>query len=111
MKHIFIPLHTTLRDAYMQYLIEMNINQRSEPFQFPLPRQVIDLYPKRRGEDVGINDIHARKFKHNFAVKAIMDHVPLNALQQWMSHPSVFTISIYTPITRMDTSRFMDSVK
>lgn len=60
----------------------MNINQRSEAFLFPMSRRVIDLYLKRRGADVGIKDVHAHKFRHTFAVKAIMDQVPLNVLQQ-----------------------------
>ncbi len=51
------------------------------------------------------------KFRHTFAVKAIMDNVPLNVLQQWLGHSSVFTTSVYTQITGMDTSEFMGRVK
>ena len=40
-----------------------------------------------------------------------MDNVPLNVLQQWLGHSSVFTTSIYTQITGMDTSEFMGRVK
>lgn len=68
-----IPMHTTLRDAYMQYLVEINISQKSNELLFPMPRQVIDLYLKRRGANVGIKDVHAHKLRHTFAVKAIMD--------------------------------------
>lgn len=110
-KYRIIPMHNALRDAYMQYLIDMNISQKSDELLFPMPRQVIDLYLKRRGQEVGIKDVHAHKFRHTFAVKAIMDQVPLNVLQQWLGHSSVFTTSIYTQITGMDTSRFMEGVK
>ncbi len=109
-KYRIIPVHTTLRDAYMQYLVEINISQKSNELLFPMPRQVIDLYLKRRGANVGIKDVHAHKLRHTFAVKAIMDQVPLNILQQRMGHSSEFTTSIFTQITGMDTSRFMDSV-
>ena len=52
-----------------------------------------------------------KRYRHTFAVKTIMDDVPLNVLQQWMGHSSVFTTSIYTRITGMDTSEFMERVR
>ena len=109
-KYRIIPLHVELRDVYMQYLLEMNINQKSENLLFPMQRQVVDLYFKKLQARLGFG-IHAHKFRHTFAVKAIMDNVPLNVLQQWMGHSSVFTTSIYTQITGMDTSEFMERVR
>ena len=109
-KYRIIPLHAELRDVYMQYLLEMNISQKSEELLFPMKRQVVDLYFKKLQERLGFR-IHAHKFRHTFAVKAIMDNVPLNVLQQWMGHSSVFTTSIYTQITGMDTSEFMGRVR
>lgn len=109
-KYRIIPLHPALRDIYMQYLIEMNLNQKSEDLLFPMKRQVIDLYFKKLQDKLGIK-IHAHKFRHTFAVKAIMDQVPLNVLQQWLGHSSVFTTSIYTQITGMDTSEFMGRIR
>ena len=109
-KYRIIPLHPALRDVYMQYLIEMNLNQKSEDLLFPMKRQVIDVYFKKLQQKLGFK-IHAHKFRHTFAVKAIMDQVPLNVLQQWLGHSSVFTTSIYTQITGMDTSEFMGRVK
>ncbi len=109
-KYRIIPLHPALRDVYMQYLIEMNLNQKSEDLLFPMKRQVIDLYFKKLQQKLGFK-IHAHKFRHTFAVKAIMDQVPLNVLQQWLGHSSVFTTSIYTQITGMDTSEFMERVR
>ena len=109
-KYRIIPLHADLRDAYMQYLLDMNISTRSEDLLFPLSRQVIDLYLKKMQDKLGFK-VHAHKFRHTFAVKAIMDNVPLNVLQQWLGHSSVFTTSIYTQITGLDTSQFMERVK
>ena len=109
-KYRIIPLHADLRDAYMQYLLDMNISTRSEDLLFPLSRQVIDLYLKKMQDKLGFK-VHAHKFRHTFAVKAIMDNVPLNVLQQWLGHSSVFTTSIYTQITGMDTSEFMGRVR
>ena len=109
-KYRVIPLHAELRDAYMNYLLDMNISTKSEDPLFPMSRQVVDLYLKKTRNKLGFN-IHAHKFRHTFAVKAIMDNVPLNVLQQWLGHSSVFTTSIYTQITGMDTSEFMGRVR
>ena len=109
-KYRVIPLHAELRDAYMNYLLDMNISTKSEDPLFPMSRQVVDLYLKKMQNKLGFN-IHAHKFRHTFAVKAIMDNVPLNVLQQWLGHSSVFTTSIYTQITGMDTSEFMGRVR
>ncbi|WP_369907623.1 tyrosine-type recombinase/integrase [Thermoplasma sp. Kam2015] len=49
--------------------------------------------------------MHAHKFRHIFAVKAIMDQISLNVLQQWLGYSSVFTTSIYTQITRWTRSQ------
>ena len=109
-KYRVIPLHVDLRDAYMQYLLDMNISTKSEDPLFPMSRQVIDLYFKKIQDKLGFK-IHAHKFRHTFAVKAIMDNVPLNVLQQWLGHSSIFTTSIYTQITGMDTSQFMERIR
>jgi integrase/recombinase XerD len=109
-KYRIIPLHSELRDVYMQYLLDKNISTKSEDPLFPMARQVVDLYLKKLQDKLGIK-IHAHKFRHTFAVKAIMDQVPLNVLQQWLGHSSVFTTSIYTQITGMDTSEFMGRIR
>ena len=103
-------MHPDLRDIYMQYLLTTNIRQDSPDLLFPMKRQVVDLYLKKIQNSIGIG-VHAHKFRHTFAVKAIMDNVPLNVLQQWMGHSSVFTTSIYTQITGMDTSEFMEKMR
>jgi site-specific recombinase XerD len=109
-KYRVIPLHTDLRDAYKQYLLQNNIREGSSELLFPMKRQVVDLYFKKIQNNIGIR-VHAHKFRHTFAVNAIMGGVPLNVLQQWMGHSSVFTTYIYMQITGIDTSEFMDMVK
>ena len=109
-KYRVIPLHVDLRDSYMQYLLDMNISTKSEDLLFPMSRQVVDLYFKKMQSMLGFR-IHAHKFRHTFAVKAIMDNIPLNVLQQWLGHSSIFTTSIYTQITGMDTSQFMEKIR
>jgi site-specific recombinase XerD len=61
----------------------------------------VDLYFKKMQGKLGFR-IHACKFRYTFAVKAIMDNVPLNVLQQWLGHSSIFTTSTYTQLTGMD---------
>ena len=101
-----IPLHRDLKDAVMGYFIEFHVEMRSEERLFSMSRQSVDLYLKRMQRDLGFK-IHAHKFRHTFGVKAIMNHVPLAVLQEWLGHSSIFTTSIYTEITGMDTSQFM----
>jgi len=105
-----IPLHRDLKDAIMSYFIEFHMDMRSQEKIFPMSRQAVDLYLKRMQRDLGLK-IHAHKFRHTFGVKAIMNHVPLSVLQEWLGHSSIFTTSIYTQITGMDTSQFMENMR
>ena len=105
-----IPLHRDLKDAIMSYFIEFHVDVRSQDKLFPLTRQAVDLYLKRMQKQLGFR-IHAHKFRHTFGVKAILNHVPLSVLQEWLGHSSIFTTSIYTQITGMDTSQFMNQMQ
>jgi integrase len=105
-----IPLHRELKDAFMTYFIDLKIDPKSQERIFPMRRQAVDLYFKRMQRDLGFR-IHAHKFRHTFGVKAIINHVPLSVLQEWLGHSSIFTTSIYTQITGMDTSQFMNQMK
>ena len=60
-------------------------------------------------KDLGFR-IHPHKFRHTFGVAAVLSGVPLNVLQEWMAHSLIFITSIYTQITGMDTSRYMDQM-
>ena len=104
-----IPLHYELKSDIMQYYIDNNINKNSTDRLFQMTRQSVNTFFKKMQKDLGFR-IHAHKFRHTFAVKALMNGVPLNVLQQWLSHASIFTTSIYTQITGMDTSQFMNKI-
>ena len=106
-KYRVLLLHIDLRDTYMQYLLDMNISTKLEDQLFPMSRQVMDLYFKKMQDKMGFR-VHAHKFSHTFAVKAIMDNVPLNVLQRWLGPSSIFTTSIYTQINGINTSQFME---
>jgi site-specific recombinase XerD len=75
-----------------------------------MTRQSVDLFFKKMQKDLGFK-IHAHKFRHTFAVKAILSGVPINILQKWLSHSSIFITSIYTGVTGMDTSQFMNQIQ
>ncbi|MGC8693967.1 MAG: tyrosine-type recombinase/integrase [Thermoplasmata archaeon] len=75
-----------------------------------MTRQSADLYMKKLQNELKFS-IHAHKFRHTFGVKAILDNVPVNILQKWLGHSSIFITSIYTDITGMDTSMFMNRIK
>ena len=101
-----IPLHQELKDSIMEYLLENRTDPRSEDLLFPMRRQSVDEYFKKMQKELGFR-IHAHKFRHTFGVKCILSNVPLNVLQKWLGHSSIFTTSIYTEITGMDTKDFM----
>jgi integrase/recombinase XerD len=105
-----IPLHPDLKTDIMQYYLEYNINKKSEERLFNMTRQSVDLFFKKMQKDLGFK-IHAHKFRHTFGVKAILSGVPINILQKWLSHSSIFITSIYTDITGMDTSQFMNKIQ
>jgi len=75
-----------------------------------MTRQGVDKYFKKMQSSLNFR-IHAHKFRHTFAVRAIMSGVPLNVLQKWLGHASVFTTNVYTEITGIDTRGFMEQVK
>jgi len=105
-----IPLHPDIKTDIMQYYLEYNINKRSEKRLFNMTRQSVDLFFKKMQKDLGFK-IHAHKLRHTFAVKAILSGVPINILQKWLSHSSIFITSIYTDITGMDSSQFMNQIQ
>ena len=109
-KYRVIPLHIDLKDTYMQYLLDMNISTKSQDPLFPMSRQVVDLYFKKMQSKLGFR-IHAHKFRHTFAVKAIMENVSLNVLQQWLGHSSIYTTIIFTPITGIDTFQSLKKIR
>jgi len=46
-----------------------------------------------------------------FTVKPKLSGTFINILQEWLGHSSIFTPSIYTQITGMDTSQFMNQIQ
>lgn len=104
-----IPLHRELKDAVMTYFIEFHIDVKATDRLFPMNRQAVSLYMKRMQRELGFR-IHAHKFRHTFGVWAVLNRVPLSVLQDWLGHESIFNTSIYTQITGMDTSQYMNQM-
>jgi site-specific recombinase XerD len=104
-----IPLHQDLKKIFSIYSSGRRKYGKDEKI-FPMRRQAVDEFLKRMQRDLGFR-IHAHKFRHTFAVKAIMDGVPLNVVQKWLGHSSVFTTSVYTDVTGMDTKEWMNRIK
>ena len=105
-----IPMHPELRSTILEYFLNSHIDPRSDEKLFKMTRQGVDKYFKKMQSSLNFR-IHAHKFRHTFAVKAIMSGVPLNVLQKWLGHASVFTTNVYTEITGIDTRGFMEQVK
>ena len=89
-----LPLHPDLKEALMQYFLEFHIDTKSEVPLFPIRRQTIDEYLDKIERSVGIK-VNAHKFRHTFAVKALLDGVPINVLQKWLAHSSLAMTTVY----------------
>ena len=105
-----LPLHPDLKDAVMQYFLEFHIDTKSEDPLFPIRRQSVDEYLDKIERSVGIK-VNAHKFRHTFAVKALLDGVPINVLQKWLAHSSLAMTTVYADVLGMDTSEFMKAIK
>ncbi len=110
-----IPIHRDLKEALLTYAVKYQIDMRSNERLFKQTRTAVTEFFKKMEKEIqaqtGIKlNIHAHKFRHTFAVKAILAGVPLNIIQDWMGHSSIFITSIYLKITGRDTSSFMNMI-
>ena len=105
-----LPLHPDLKDTVMQYFLEFHIDTKSEDPLFPIRRQSVDEYLDKIERSVDIK-VNAHKFRHTFAVKALIDGVPINVLQKWLAHSSLAMTTVYADVLGMDTSDFMRNIK
>ena len=108
--HRTLPLHPDLKEIVMQYFLEFHIDTKSEDPLFPIRRQSVDEYLDKIERSVGIK-VNSHKFRHTFAVKALIDGVPINVLQKWLAHSSLAMTTVYADILGMDTSDFMRSIR
>lgn len=104
-----LPLHPDLKNAMMSYFLEMHIDTKSGDPIFPVKRVTVDNYLTRIEKATGIK-INAHKFRHTFAVKALLDGVPINVVQKWLAHSSLLVTSVYADVLSMDTASFMKQV-
>ena len=103
-----IPVHPELRDAFQNYLYRVHPKPKDE--MFPMSRVAVFEFFKRMEKDLGF-EIYPHKFRHTFGVKAAFAGVPLNDLQGWLGHSSIWTTSIYTEATGRDTQEQMNRIK
>lgn len=105
-----LPMHQELKDATMAYFIDMHIDSRSWDLLFPISRITVDKYLTKIEKSTGIK-INAHKFRHTFAVRCLLDGVPVNVVQKWLAHSSLIVTSVYADVLSMDTSIFMKQVR
>lgn len=110
--HRVLPLHPALRaeiTGYTHELGQKGILLSPKDPMFPMSRNAVDRFFKRMQENLGFK-IHAHKFRHTFAVRALLDGVPVNVLQKWLAHSSLIVTSVYVDVIGMDTADFMNKV-
>lgn len=104
-----IPLHPELKDVATAYFLEMHVDVKSADPIFHMSRMTVDKYLTRMEGATDIR-INAHKFRHTFAVRSLLDGVPINVVQKWLAHSSLIVTSVYADILSMDTSMFMKQV-
>lgn len=109
--HRILPLHPDLKDEFLSYSHEMRNRLPLSPKDplFPMSRVAVDHFMTRLEKELGFK-INAHKFRHTFAVRALLDGVPVNVLQKWLAHSSLIVTSVYADVVGMDTSGFMNQM-
>ncbi len=112
----YIPIHRDLKEAFLTYIAKYHIDMRSEERLFKQSQPAINEFFRKMEKEIEIQTgvkihIHAHKFRHTFAIKSILAGVPLNVIQDWLAHSSIFVTSIYLKITGRDTSNFMNMIE
>lgn len=107
-----LPLHPELKKAFLSYISSYEFRNRiiRERKLFPMSRSAVDQFLKKMGKELGIK-IHAHKFRHTFAVNAILSDVPLNILQGWLGHTNIWTTNTYTRAIGIQTQEYMNRMK
>jgi len=111
----YIPIHRDLKEAFLTYIAKYHIDIRSENRLFRQSRSAVVHFFRKMEKEILVQSgiklrIHAHKFRHTFAVKSILAGVPLNVIQEWLGHSSIFITSIYLKITGRDTRSFMEMI-
>lgn len=104
-----IPLHSDLKDTLSTYLLTYPNRIEKGKRMFPMSPTTVSQFFQDMGKDLGFN-IYPHKFRHTFAVNALMNNVPLNVIQKWLGHSSIFTTSIYTELGSVDTQKWMSQL-
>lgn len=119
-----VPLHPELRKEYERYMMRHNRENRNGLI-FSMTRSAVDQFFKRMNKELENNGfpitkdengkkkyaIHAHKFRHTFAVNAMLAGMPLNMLQNLLGHSNVWTTSVYTKATAMDSREYVNRMK
>ena len=115
-----IPLHPELRQEYERYLRYIRNTSRTARI-FPMTRAAVDQFLKKMNRELEPKGfpitrkegekaryyIHAHKFRHTFGVNAALSGVPINVLQRWLGHSSLWVTSIYTEVYGTDTHSYI----
>jgi integrase len=116
-----VPLHPELRREYERYMMHHSRDSRTGPI-FSMTRSAVDQFFKRmnrelehKGFEITKDEkgkkkyaIHAHRFRHTFAVNAMLSGMPLNILQNLLGHSNVWTTSVYTKVTAIDAREYVN---
>ncbi len=116
-----VPLHPELKKEYERYMMRYGRHSRNGPI-FPMTRSAVDQFLKRMNKELEHKGfpitkdkkgtkkyfIHAHRFRHTFAVNAMLSGMPLNVLQNLLGHSNVWTTSVYTRAASIDARDYVN---
>ncbi len=106
----YVPLHPELRVELLEFLVDRSMQRWSDEPLIRMKRGLVMKYCQQLQAHLGW-EVRSHMFRHTFAVRAARAGVPLNVLQKWLGHSSIFNTSIYTDVGGLDTGPWMNLVQ
>ena len=106
----YVPLHPELRVELLEFLLDRRLARWSDEPLIRMKRGLVMKYCQQLQARLGW-EVRSHMFRHTFAVRAARAGVPLNVLQKWLGHSSIWNTSIYTDVGGLDTGRWMSLVQ
>ena len=106
----YVPLHRELQVELLELLLDRRMSRDEATPVIRMTRGLAMKYCQQLQQKLGW-EVRTHMFRHTFAIRAARAGVPLNVLQKWLGHSSIFNTSIYTDVGGLDTSPWMNLVR
>lgn len=106
----YVPLHAELKSELLTFLVDRGLKRHSTEKLIRMKRGLTMKYCRLLQAHFKW-PVRTHMFRHTFAIRAARAGVPVNVLQKWLGHSSIFNTSIYTDVGGLDTARWMQIVR